>query len=232
MAQDLTILKEIQEWDKEIYSCREALEESPLELDQVKQDLEEAQAVLDERLKALQKLQLQQKEKEVELESKEENVKKYEGQLSQIKTNKEYTSLQTEIKSLKADNSLLEEAIIEFIDNVEALKREVEVEKKEVNAREEALNKKSKEVEDQSKVMKQKIEELNKLKEDKVKQVDPEIAARYEQIVRSKRGLALIQVQGEACPACQFQLRPQIINEIKLKESIVACENCSRILYE
>ena len=115
MAQDLTILKEIQEWDKEIYSCREALEESPLELDQVKQELEEAQAILDERLEALQKLQLQQKEKEVELETKEENVKKYEGQLSQIKTNKEYTSLQIEIKSLKADNSLLEEAIIEFI---------------------------------------------------------------------------------------------------------------------
>ena len=83
-----------------------------------------------------------------------------------------------------------------------------------------------------SEAMKEKIEALAKQKSEKIKEVKPEIASLYEQIVRSKRGLALVQVEGEDCPACQIQLRPQVINEVKLKENIVVCENCSRILCE
>jgi len=80
--------------------------------------------------------------------------------------------------------------------------------------------------------MSAKIESLARQKNEKIKEVNQEIAALYEQIVRNKRGVALVQVQGETCPACQMQLRPQMLNELKLKEKIVICENCSRLLYE
>jgi len=94
------------------------------------------------------------------------------------------------------------------------------------------LKEKEKQIEDESKVMQQKIDELKKQRDETIKQVKPDISSLYEQIVRSKRGLAMIRVEGEDCPACQMHLRPQIVNEIKLKEKIVVCESCSRILYE
>ena len=61
--------------------------------------------------------------------------------------------------------------------------------------------------------------------------MNPEIASLYERIVEKKHGLALVKVEGEVCPACQMQLRPQVVNEIKMKEAIIVCDNCSRILY-
>ena len=151
--------------------------------------------------------------------------------MTQVKTNKEYASLKLEITSLKADNSLLEEAIINLIDEVDVWQAKSEEQKKKLEASETALNQKKQELEEKSNTIRQKIEALTKQKKEKIKEVNPEIASLYEQIVVKKRGLALVKVEGEVCPACQMQLRPQVVNEAKLKEKIILCDNCSRILY-
>ena len=53
----------------------------------------------------------------------------------------------------------------------------------------------------------------------------------YERI-RTYRPLpAVAQVRDGLCTACNVRLRPQWYNEIRLSESVMVCENCSRILY-
>ncbi len=231
MDHDLQILQEVQEWDKEIYLLRNTLEDIPTELSEMSQEVETERASLRKLQEELKSLQLRQKEKEGELATKEENIKKHDAQLAQVKTNKEYASLQVEIRSLKADNSLLEEAIINLIDQVEAVQKNMEGQKKKVAAVEAVLNQKKQELEEKSKVVREKIEALLSQKKERIKEVNPEIASLYEQIVTKKHGWALVKVEGEVCPACQIQLRPQVVNEAKLKERIIVCDNCSRILY-
>ncbi len=231
MEQDLQILQEIQEWDKEIFALSQTLEEIPAELSDVNQKAENERIKLKKLQDDLKILQLKQKEKEVELNSKEDNIHKYEAQLTQVKTNKEYASLQTEIKSLKADNSLLEEAIINIFDQVESMQKNIDAQKKNVETVEAMLKQKKEELEQSSKQVRQKIDQLTGKKKEKIKGVKPEIASLYEQIVTKKRGIAMVLVEGEVCPACQMQLRPQVLNEVKMKERIILCDNCSRILY-
>ncbi len=223
---------QIQEWDKEIYALKEATEELPLELEGVRKEVDVQKNGLLRAEENLKKLQLKQKEKEVELQSKEDSVRKYEGQLTQVKTNKEYSSLQLEIKSLKADVSLIEESTIGLMDQAELEKKKVGEERSTLKAKEELWQSENAKVQEKIKIAKEKIDELSKLRDEKIKLVHPEAASLYERIVRNKKGLALVKFQSENCPACQIQLRPQVINEIKLKASIVICENCSRILYE
>ncbi len=231
MDQDLTILQEIQEWDKEIYALAQVLEEIPAELSDVNRKLETEKSKLQKLQDELKVAQLKQKEKEVELSSKEDNIRKYEGQLTQVKTNKEYASLQGEIKSLKADNSLLEEDIINLFDQVETVQAKVQEQKKNLETAEVEVKKKKEELEQNSKQVREKMDQLSSKKKERIKGVKPEVAALYEQIVTKKRGLALVQVLGEVCPACQITLRPQIIDEAKMKDRITLCDNCSRILY-
>lgn len=231
MDQDIVVLKEIQEWDLEIYSLKETLGEIPLQLEQSTRELERERAAAGELQSALQKLQLKQKEKEVELATKENNIKKYEAQLTQVKTNKEYSSLQSEIVGLKADNSLLEEAIIVLIDQVEAQQIKLRDQQKNVDEKKVAFEAKKKELESKSAEIREQVSALNQKRSEKIKQVDPEIASLYDRVVSRKQGLAMVKVEGENCPACQMQLRPQVMNEIQLKEKLVVCESCSRILY-
>ena len=231
MEQDLKVLQEIQEWDKEIYSLLGISEEIPQAFAEVNREVEAERALLRSLQEGMKSVQLKQKEKEGQLAAKEENVKKYQTQLTQIKTNKEYSSLQSEINSLKADNSILEEEIIQLIDQVEALQKKVDEQKKKVESNEVRLKEKQKEFEEKSNELRLRIETLKTQKREKMKQVNPEFASLYEQIVTKKHGLALVKVEGEVCPACQIQLRPQVVNEIKMKEKIIICDNCSRILY-
>lgn len=231
ITQNLDILKKAQQLDSEIHHAHILLEEIPSQRAQLKADLELEKTHFTELEKMLKDIQLKLKEKELELSQKEMQIKKLDGQLSQVKTNKEYAALQQEIASLKADNSLLEEGIIHILDEVEAAKDETRKEKEKVALVTKSFQDKDNELVTQEKNLQGRLVDLKKQREEAVTQLPPELAELYNRIVVKKQGLALAAVNGEVCAACQMQLRPQLINEIRLGEQIIVCENCSRILY-
>jgi hypothetical protein len=227
----LDILKKAQEIDRELYFCLEDLERIPNERLKNQRGLESEKTHLNTLEAALKKLQLVQKEKDGELAQKEAQVKKLDGQLALVKTNKEYSVLQQEIASLKADNSLLEEEIIRILDEMEAAQEEVKKENNRLKQCQKDYEAKEQELSQNEKTFTERVAVLRKQREEAVGHLDPEVRSLYERIVEKKKGLALVKVHGEVCGACQMQLRPQLINEIQLGETLVLCENCSRILY-
>ena len=231
ITQNLDALKKAQQLDSEIHHAGILLEEIPSQRAQLKSDLELEKTHLNDLEKSLKDVQLKLKEKEMELSQKETQIKKLDGQLSQIKTNKEYAALQQEIASLKADNSLLEEGILYAMDEVEAVRDEVRKEKEKFASVSKSFQEKDNEVANQEKNLQARLADLKKQREESVAQLPPELGELYNRIAVKKQGLALALVNGEVCSACQMKLRPQLINEIRLGEQIVVCENCSRILY-
>lgn len=231
ITQNLDILKRAQQLDSEIHHAHSLLEEIPAQRAQLKSELELEKGRLTELEKSLKGIQLKLKEKELELSQKEMQIKKLDGQLSQVKTNKEYAALQQEIASLKADNSLLEEGIIHILDEVEAAKDEVRKEKEKFDSVTKSFQEKDNEMVTQEKNLRGRLVDLKKQRDEAAVQLPPELRELYDRIVLKKQGLALAVVNGEVCAACQMKLRPQLINEIRLGEKIIVCENCSRILY-
>lgn len=231
ITQNLDSLKKAQQLDTEIHHVHILLEEIPLQRAQLKSELELEKVRSNELEKSLKDIQLKLKEKEMELLQKETQIKKLDGQLSQVKTNKEYAALQQEIASLKADNSLLEEGIIHILDEVDAAKEETRKEKEKLASIVKSFQDRDSEMENQEKTLQGRLVDLKKQREGSVSQLPPELGELYCRIALKKQGLALAVVSGEVCAACQMKLRPQLINEIRLGEQIIVCENCSRILY-
>jgi len=231
MKEDIEVLKKAQELDRELYLALEQLKEIPEERLKNKYALESEKRHMAELDAALKKLQLQQKEKEGELGQKEAHIRKLDGQLSQVKTNKEYGALQQEIASLKADNSLLEEEIIRILDEIEAAQDEVKKEMERLKQCQKEYESKENELSQQEKKSNEEADQLRKKREEIVSHLALDVKDLYEKIVEKKKGLALVKVQGEVCGACQMRLRPQLMNEIRLAETLILCESCSRILY-
>ena len=119
MAFDIELLKQLQLLDKEIYDLNEEQINIPLQIDALTGKVDEQTVHVKEAEERSQEVKMSLHKKELELKEKEETIQKYEGQLFQIKTNKEYTALQGEINNLKADNSILEEDIIKMLDAVQ-----------------------------------------------------------------------------------------------------------------
>ena len=101
MNKTLQILIKLQEVDTVILRDRQKIEEFPekiRELDGLLSDGEEKITQLKTSIDEQEKIR---RSKELEIESNVEKVKKYQGQLTQVKTNKEYSALLAEITGLK-----------------------------------------------------------------------------------------------------------------------------------
>lgn len=231
VKESIEILKKAQEIDRELYLAQEQRNEIPALRNQIKQKLELEKNHLKNLEADHRKMQLKQKEKEGELAQKEAGIKKLEGQLAQVKTNKEYSAMQQEIASLKADNSLLEEEIIKIFDQVEAADEEVRKERERLKTVEKDYQVQDNELSQKEKAIQDSYAGLQSSRDEIVKHIAPEVKNLYDVIVQKKQGIALVKVNGETCGACQLQLRPQLLNEIRIAQSLIVCENCSRILY-
>ncbi len=225
------LLIKLQDIDTQIYKLTSEKEEKPQETAELKGSLEQKQSGIKEAEDKLKSMQLKHKEKEVELAAKEEAVEKLQGQLNQIKTNKEYTAMIQEIESHKADNSILEEEIINFIDSIDEAKAAVETERKKFAEESKNIEAQIKAVERKVKDIEASIAELKSKRQALTPLVDKKLLSDYEKILAGRNGQALAEVVNGACGGCYMQLPPQVINEIQMKEKIVFCESCQRMLY-
>ena len=223
---------DLQKIDGEIYNLKTQLIEKPVLIEDLKNKFEQNKVqlkALDDKLKTIQ---LKRKEHELELKSKEDEITKANIQLTQLKTNKEYSAKLSEMEHIKADQSIVEENILLSYDESDSVSKEIEKEKGNVAALEKTFLAKKKEVEEEVK----QIEDRVKILETQRTQISPEIdhiiLSRYEKILSHKQGIAIVPVTtGNSCGGCFMNVPQQTINAMKMHDQIIACEMCTRILY-
>lgn len=232
IGEQLAILFRLQDIDGKIYALTREKNEKPLELDALRKRRDDQKQSVAAQERELTGLQVKRKNEEMDLETKEEGIKKYQIQLYQVKTNKEYQSLQKEIETLKADNSVLEEEILQIMEVIDQKKKDLAHQKETLTSVEGELTKEQARVKEETVVIEKELSALKARRQGIIPEVDRRLFERYDRILVSKEGLALVAVEGNSCGGCHIHLPPQVINEVQLQEKLVICENCSRILYE
>jgi predicted nucleic acid-binding Zn-ribbon protein len=229
--EQLSKLIQLQEIDVEIYALRSKKDSFPVKIEELNKSLEEKTGSMEAAEKESKDLQVAQGGKETEMGTNEERIKKLEGDLYQVKTNKEYKAIEQEVESVKADVSLLEEDIINLLDKIELAKAKHAEEKKVFEEEKQKVNKEQEGIKAEEKEIATRLAELEGKRKEFTQGVDADILARYNKILENRGGTALAKVSGLFCGECNMTLRPQAINEATLKKNPVFCENCSRILY-
>ncbi len=231
MKIEMETLVELQAIDKQIYDFKVRIEERPndmLILRNNSREKENTVKILEDELKSLQ---VKRKEKEVDLGSKEALIKKYNSQLFSVKTNKEYASLQKEIEGLKADNSLLEEEVLNFMEETDLLKERISKEKELLAQEKEKIALEEKNINLELQSIDEELKVLYSNRDVLLPKISHTILSAYEKILVNKDGVALVSLLGDACQGCFMKVPPQVVNEIKIEDRLIICENCSRILY-
>lgn len=224
-------LIDLQKIDSEIYALKASLAEKPLRLGALKDEFEKSKAhlnALEEKFKAIQ---LKRRDLELELKTKESDIAKANTQLTQIKTNKEYQAKISEIESLKADKSIIEEKILLSYDETDALQAELNQEKSVVAEKEKVYGVQRRQIEEEIKLLEDRLKVMESQRKQALVDVDKNILIRYEKILGHKNGLAVAAVQGNSCGGCYMNVTAQKVNSIKMHDQLVECEMCQRILY-
>lgn len=225
-------LVDLQKIDSEVYGIHQQQKEKPAEIEALKEAFEEKKAhlkVLEEKFK---NIQLTRKQHETDLKSKEDGIVQANAKLSELKTNKEYQAKLSEIESIKADKSIIEEKILLLYDEGDVVQKDIEKEKAKVAAEEKVFQAQKKEVDDALKVLEDRLKVLEAQRKQFAPDLEPRFKSRYEKLLQRKEGLAIVPVgKNSSCGGCHLNLTHQKINEIKLASEMIECEFCSRILY-
>jgi hypothetical protein len=229
---EISKLVKLQKIDIQIHALRkEKDEDKPAELTKLKAEFEEKKKALEAIDKEVKESQLRRKNKELDLATKEEAARKAQAQLYQLKTNKEYQAKLSEIASLKADVSLLEEDVLRALDAIEEAEKKLTAVKAELAAQEKKFKEEENKIANRVRDIEAQITTLEDKRNIFVKDVEPTILSRYEKLLSTRSGLAIVPVDNESCGACHMRVTAQSINEIKMYKNLIFCESCVRILY-
>lgn len=231
MLADLERLVELQRLDSEIAEVEAAAAAIPGVIRRIEEQLMKAKAALDAVTAETDRMTKLRRQQERELEEVTDQLKKRQSRLFEIKTNQEYSAVLKEIEGLKHKVSVLEEAILVLLDQIEVeLKARAEEERRVRSSEAEALRDTQRK-EAELRQLRGRLSELQGARKGRSKNVELSLLQQYLRLLKSRAGLAVAPVRDGSCEGCHVALTPQLYNEVRRNEEILTCERCGRILY-
>lgn len=233
IAQKLLSLYNLQQIFSQIDKIRVIRGELPNEV----RDLEDAFEGMKTRIKKYNDdiAELEAKVVGEDTKTKEYNtlIKRYEEQQNNVRNNREYESLEKEIEYQKLEIKVSEKHKSKFQADIVSKKDEIVEFENKLNEISEVLQLKKNELEAIiTDTEKEELELLEQAELLKVK-VENRLLAAFERIRKNARnGLAIVQIERDACGGCFSMIPPQKQLDIRLHKKIIVCEACGRIFID
>lgn len=208
------------------------------ERDTVPAELTEVDNAFREKLEAAQHLKQRLLEAEVEhrrasaeLADYQEKQKKYQAQLRNVQSSREYSAVLNEMDGVEKQIRATEDKVL-------TLEEELETSREDLKKREENLPRETQEHEEKMKdwraTQRAINEELTSAQAeiaDLEARIRPRELSEFRRLLEKKGGLAVARVVSNSCSACHVKVRPAAMQSLKTGNEIVYCDSCRRILY-
>lgn len=160
-------------------------------------------------------------------------IKKYEEQQNNVRNNREYESLAKEIEYQKLEIQVAEKHKVKHQAEIAAKSEEIVGFQEKLKEYEDVLAQKKSELDDIIADTEKEEKELLEKAEVLKAKVDERLLTAFERIRKNVRnGLAIVQIERDACGGCFSTIPPQRQLDIRLHKKIIVCEACSRIFID
>jgi len=233
VQEKLTSLVTLQKVDSKLDELKVLKGELPMEVADLEdeiQGLHARQTRIEEEINGMTEFIEQKKEA---IKESGALVKKYEKQSGNVKNNREFEAINKEMEMQQLEVKLAEKHIKDATDEISEKAVLLEKAKKTIAAKEGILNTKKEELEKIIASTEKEEKHFNKMAAEAKESVDPRLLTSYTKIRHSYRnGLAVVQVERDACGGCFYAIPPQKQSEIRQHKKIMVCENCGRVLVD
>jgi len=151
--------------------------------------------------------------------------------MNRIKNTKELQALQREIELMRQTNGDLEEDLIRIMQEIDAVKAQIQTKQSEMAAIQDEWHKKQGELQVEISGIDAAVSEAATRRQSIASQVTGDLISRYELIFSRRGGTAVVEVTGGICQGCYMNLPPRLWNEIIRNEKVHLCPSCQRILF-
>jgi predicted nucleic acid-binding Zn-ribbon protein len=232
MNSDLKQLIRLQAIDVSIQELRSRIDKFPTISKALDEKLRTAQSGLESAKEKAKNNQGNRKKLESEISSIEGKISKYRDQMMSVKTNDEYRALQHEIEHAQTGIRKIEDDILNLM--MEAETNQSDIKTAEVRLKEDQakVHDERKNLEDENKRDMSALESYLKERKEIQSAVSSDLISQYERVRKHRGGIGVAPARNEVCEICQVRIRPQVFQEIRKNNQIIACDACQRILYD
>jgi hypothetical protein len=239
MLEPVQKLLAVQEFDLRIHEIERTLREIPARQKAEAERLVQCEHALADGEKNLKEALYRVKQLELDVESRRERVRKLRQQQMDVKTNKEFTSIEMEIKAAEADARGIEDQELTAMEAVEAVRRGVTEDTAELKSKQGAVQNEVKGLEKQADGLREELRQALAHRKELVPTVDADLMTAYDRVFVNRKKKArngvleptLVPIIDGTCGGCHMRLPPDKYHSTRKPSSITTCDWCFRLLY-
>ena len=230
MQESLKVLLELQKMDQDLHELEQYKVDIPSQLETMSSVTSEAETRLADQETKVADIDKNRRQHERELETAQEQIKKYQGQLYSVKTNKEYDALQAEIQTQKIKISEFEDEILQLITEAETVGEILETMRAETDSLVQGFSEERTVLETRLSAVDEDVAVKMDERKRMAMRVENRILKVYDRLRRGLRGMTVVPVKKGACSGCFYVIPLQVMLLIRQEQKLIFCESCGRIL--
>jgi predicted nucleic acid-binding Zn-ribbon protein len=231
MLPDLKLVLRLQGIDNRLAELQREIASLPRHISEIEKKMVSHERKLDADRAALLANQKERKKCETDIQLEEQKISKLKDQSLGVKTNEQFRAFQNEIEFCQQEIHRMEDRILELMGESDPLDRNVNAAQAALTAERAEVETEKQQARERTAVDEKAAQELRKERSAVSSELTPAVYQRYQRVCRMRRGIGVAEALDGRCTACNMNLRPQFLQELKRDDQVMACESCNRILY-
>lgn len=221
----------LQDRDQRVSRIRAELARIPQELAAIEAAVKAEAGKLEQLKQRAVELEKNRKKLELDAESKRAQVVKYRAQSGAIKSNVEYQALLREIEQAEIEIRRIEDEELVLMEQAEQLQPQIRAAQQAVTEANTKAAASRSAVQKRAEMLEAELAKLQAERTELARQVDADVLARYERLLKSKRDAVVVAIRNGNCGGCHLHVPPQVCLSARSGAELVSCDYCGRILY-
>lgn len=227
----LDLLIELQELDLQIRGLEEKKAEVPRKIDYAGKELYSCLESLESLKRDAEQIEKERRQRERDTEEVRGALTKIQQKSVEVKTNKEYAAVVTEVEFLKEKIFNAEEEILALMEKAEEKRVQIHLKEESASGKKLEFEREKSELLKEDQALDNELGEYRKGREGLVANLDKSLYRTYQRVVSMRGGLGVARIREGICQGCHLRVRPQLVVEVKSRTAIIQCSNCDRFLY-
>jgi predicted nucleic acid-binding Zn-ribbon protein len=230
LNQDVEKLWELQTVLTALAEREKQLNSKPESFAAVDREWQAANAEMEKLQQQIDSLSKERRRVDGELSDEQELLKKYQGQLMQVKNQQQYAAAWKEIDATRKHVKELEDSELKTMTDIEGLQKQLDADrdgsaslKTRWDAEHDKWQHSLGDLRAEAEALRKRAEELEGALPERTRR-------EFQRILKQRQGVAVAKVANDSCSACRTRVRPALYQQLKRGE-LVYCEGCHRILY-
>ena len=232
MLEELENLLIIQDRDQKVKDLEAELERMPVEKEQACLRLTNVKGAVSTVEETIMGNEVAMKNIELDVNTRKDSIAKLKVQQFETRNNEEFTAMEHEIDRYSEEITQLEDSQLELMEKGDSLSTQLNEAKAELDKNQQTVDAEISIISERSNQCNVQLEEIRKERTIISAKIDNDLLDRYNRIFKSKKGIAICELENDICTGCHMKVIPATSAAVRSEKTITVCDQCGRILYQ